>query len=129
MKIFGMFWCKACKERSHTNVECKSVPGKCKECENSRNQRGGVAKLSVPNDLLDPCPNGHCLQPGLETPTQIEEMLLGRMFPIMRVFCLGNGEIGHRGFVSSVEQDTSPIFTSLPVRPKPASVPLCQTEA
>ena len=72
--------------------------------------------LSSDNDQ-DPYPKGIRLPPGLVMPTQIEEMLLGRIFPIMRVFRLCNGEIGYKGSVVNVEQDASPIWTRLPVRP------------
>ena len=66
--------------------------------------------LSSDNDQ-DPYPKGIRLSPGLVMPTQIEEMLLGRIFLIMRVFRLGNGEIGYKGSVLNVEQHRSPEVT------------------
>ncbi len=116
MNMFKMFWCKTCKERSIGKKQCKSIPGECTDCEKSRKQNGGIAMLSSDNDQ-DPYPKGIRLPPGLVMPTQIEEMLLGRIFPIMRVFRLGNGEIGYKSSVLNVEQDASPIWTRLPVRP------------
>ena len=116
MNMFKMFWCKTCKERSIGKKQCKSIPGECTDCEKSRKQNGGITMLSSANDQ-DPYPKGIRLPPGLVMPTQIEEMLLGRIFPIMRVFRLGNGEIGYKGSVLNVEQDASPIWTRLPVRP------------
>jgi hypothetical protein len=80
-------------------------------------KHGRITMLTTPNDQ-DPYPNGIRLPPGLETPTQIEEILLGHIFPIMGVFHLGgDGKIGYTHSVLNVEQGASPIWTRLPVQP------------
>jgi hypothetical protein len=116
MNHFQMFWCQACRERNFSKVKCKYTPGKCKECDVSRKKHSGIATMSSQNDMY-PYPNDIRLPPGPQMPNQVEEMLLGRIFPIMRVFHLGNGEIGYKGSILNIEQDASPIFTRMPVQP------------
>ena len=64
--------------------------------------------MSCGNDTV-PHPEGMQCPKGLSEPTQIEEMLLARFFPTLRVFFLGNGEFGCKGSVLNVEQDASPL--------------------
>ena len=114
MSFFQMFRCDTCREKEgFLKVECRSKAGECKECEASCKKHKG---MSCGNDMVPHPPSGNRYPKGLAAvPTQTEEMILARFFPIIRVYRLGNGKYGYKGLVLNVEQDASPIWSKMPV--------------
>jgi len=92
----------------------KIVQGECRRCYTEKNE---VKKFSARNNM-DPGEVPKELQ-GL---TQIEEMLIAQIFPIVSVYCLRGGQFAYRGNVINFPQDVLEFATRLPHRPSSLDV-------
>ena len=54
------------------------------------------------------------LPPQMERMTQVEQMLIAKVAPIMRVYRLKGGQYAHGGYVVNIPQDVTGFTTSLP---------------
>jgi hypothetical protein len=74
--------------------------------------------------LFDQLPNQ--IQKDLEEMTQIEEMLIAPIMPIMSVYRLSGGRLINSGYCASFSQDIQPICDQLPKLPKDISLIVVQ---
>ena len=58
----------------------------------------------------------------LQNFTQIEEMLIARALPIMRVYIKAGGQRGYSGYCINLPQNVIQLVTSLPRYPKDLAV-------
>jgi hypothetical protein len=87
----------------------------CKDCAKQRKEHSNVCTFSATNDA-DPFPPNkrHIVLP--RPLTDIEEMVIARAFPIMKIYCLKNGQTALQGNILNVEQDVRQLFNRLPLR-------------
>ena len=90
------------------------VQGECRRC---HSEKGELKKFSRRNNM-DPGEVPDELQ-GL---TQIEEMLIAQIFPIVSVYCLRGGQYAYRGNVINFPQDVLEFATHLPRHPSSLDV-------
>ena len=90
------------------------VKGECRRC---YTEKGSPKKFSTDNNM-DPGEVPEELQ-GL---TEIEEMLIARVFPVMSVYKLRGGQHGYRGNVINFPQDVQEFATKLPRSPSSLEV-------
>ena len=74
--------------------------------------------MSIMSSLL----NTSCLPLDLQGLTQVEEMLIARALPIMRVYIKPGGQHGYSGHCINLPQNVKELATSLPRYPKDLSV-------
>ncbi len=86
-------FCPVCNER-FPSIEI--TKGKCRRCYYDKNE---IKRFSADNNM-DPGEVPEELQ-GL---TEIEEMLIARIFPIVSVYCLRGGQYAYRGNVLSLKK-------------------------
>ena len=125
--VVGMAHCPQCKER-WIDTRLSQIRGpnrtqQCIECMDStiKNTYMGpdnnllpLRLLSAENDM-DPWPRlDHLLLPKLNS---IEEMLIALVHPFMRVYRLDGGQLGYKGRVANLEQDTYSFARILPHLP------------
>ena len=125
--IVGMAHCPQCKER-WIDTRLSQVRGpnrtkQCVECKKSTDNNTYIGPdnndvplrlLSGENDM-DPWPRlDHLLLPKLNS---IEEMLIALVHPFMRVYRLEGGQLGYKGSVANLEQDTYSFARILPHLP------------
>ena len=125
--IVGMAHCPQCKER-WIDTRLSQIRGpnrtkQCMECKKSTDNNTYVGPdndnlplrlLSGENDM-DPWPRlDHLLLPKLNS---IEEMLIALVHPFMRVYRLEGGQLGYKGSVANLEQDTFSFARILPHLP------------
>src|SRR5438270_9193290 len=102
--------CTVCNERFPFNL----IQNACHRCDRDKNL---VKKFSASNNM-DPGDVPEDLQ-GL---TEIEEMLISRIFPVVSVYCLRGGQYAYRGNVINFPQDVLEFTTRLPRRPSSLDV-------
>lgn len=130
----GMAWCPFCNERSLTTVRSShSIRNSnrlkcCKRCHddltanmNRRESTVGstmdeIDRLSYgKSNGMDPWPRyDHLLLPKLNP---VEEMIIARIHPFMRVYRLSGGTAGYKGSICSFEQDVISFIRNLPNLP------------
>ena len=105
--------CSVCKEAWPLKAKPRS-PYVCSHC--SRNKKI-PNKFSSENFMIPSCvPNE------LQNLTQIEEMLIARALPIMRVYIKPGGQQGYSGHCINLPQNVTELTTSLPRYPKDLAV-------
>ena len=102
--------CTVCNERFPFNL----IQNACHRCNRDKNL---VKKFSASNNM-DPGDVPEDLQ-GL---TEIEQMLISRIFPVISVYCLRGGQYAYRGNVINFPQDVSEFVTRLPRIPSSLDV-------
>ena len=108
---FGTNQCTICKEAWAMKSKPRSPETYvCSRC--SRDKKS-PKKLSVENYMI-PSPAPHELQ-GL---TQVEEMLIARAIPIMRIYIKPGGQRGYAGHCINLPQNVKELACSLPKYPK-----------
>ena len=90
------------------------VEGECRRC---YAEKDNVKKFSARNNM-DP---GE-VPKELRDLTQIEEILIAQIFPIVSVYCLHGGQYTYRGNVINFPQDVLEFATRLPHRPSSLDV-------
>lgn len=100
-----VYACSTCSERfprltALASTECAHCSRDSKKCFSSRN---GMDPGEVP--------------PPLQGLTQVEEMLILAVMPMMSVYRLPLGQYGYRGHIINLPQDISSFATSLPRLP------------
>ena len=109
------YQCKVCQEAWPLKSKPRSPDTYiCSRC--SRDKKS--PKTFSTENLMIPSPVPHELQ-GL---TQIEEMLIARALPIMRVYIKPGGQRGYSGHCINLPQNVKELATSLPRYPKELSV-------
>ncbi len=103
--------CPVCNECCLSTV---IVMGKCRRCHSEKIMPN---KFSAENNM-DPgnVPNE------LEGMTEIEEMLIAKVFTVMSVYRLRGGQYGYRGNVINFPQDVEEFTTRLPREPSSLEV-------
>ena len=91
------------------------IKGEC--CRRCYGKKNSIKKFSSNNDM-DPGEVPEELQ-GL---TELEEMLIARVFPVMSVYRLREGQHGYRGNVINFPQDVQEFATYLPRNPSSLDV-------
>ena len=97
-----------------------SESGQCTRC--SRDKR--TCKLYSSDNGMDPGP----VPPQLQGFTQVEEMLISAIMPIMTVHRLPQGQYGYRGHVVNLPQQIEAFATSLPRLPSDLDVVIVRKE-
>ena len=127
----GMFHCPVCHERfsdklkkfiirDNTSNGIENMCNHCKKCIGDQLKKGAslataFPKMSSANDM-NPWPRfDHLFLPKLNT---VEEMLIARVHPFMRVYRLSSGTTGYRGGVANMQQDTQGFIQDIPCRPQ-----------
>ncbi len=105
--------CTVCQEAWPLKSKPKS-PYVCSRC--CRDKKS-PKKFSCENSMI-PSPVPHELQ----NLTQIEEMLIARALPIMRVYIKPGGQRGYSGHCINLPQSVTELATSLPRYPKDLAV-------
>ncbi len=105
--------CTVCQEAWPLKSKPRS-PYVCSRC--SRDKKS-PKKFSCENSMI-PSPIPHELQ----NLTQIEEMLIARALPIMRVYIKPGGQRGYSGHCINLPQNVTELATSLPRYPKDLAV-------
>ena len=111
---FRSYLCPICNEKFPSIV---LVNGECRRCYNECSEEGYPKKFSAGN-MMDPGEVPEELQ-GL---TEIEEMLIARVFPVMSVYKLRGGQYGYRGNVINFPQNVEEFATRLPRYPSSLNV-------
>ena len=118
--------CHYCKERwygldgeinNENNFECK----KC--ISDMKKNVMQIRTLSSENDLDPKIESMYHLLPELN---DIEEMFITRVHVVMKVFQIGNGNIGYKGNVLNIEQDIQPVINKLPLIPSEMPIFVCR---
>lgn len=110
------FHCKQCHESWPTNKN------QCLTCAKDKNGLFTEQNGMIP--LLDKLPTQ--IQKDLENLTQIEEMLISPIVPIMSVYRLSGGRLINSGYCASFAQDIQPICDQLPKLPSQVSLIVIQ---
>ena len=108
-----MTQCTICHEAWPLKSKPKS-PYVCSRC--SRDKKS-PRNFSVENSLIP-----SSIPPELKNLTQIEEMLIARALPIMRVYIKPGGQRGFSGHCINLPQNVTELATSLPRYPKDLAV-------
>ena len=130
--VVGMMHCPQCKERwIDTRFSIRRGPNRTRQCidcaksattfatADSNGNSVPLRILSAANDF-DPWPEyKHLLLPKLNS---IEEMLIARVHPFMRVYRLESGVLGYKGGIANLEQDTLSFINQLPSLPSEVPV-------
>lgn len=137
MTAKSMAWCSFCNQRSLNTVISNRVMNRsnrrrcCKRCDKEvREYRFQDNTAERPDDIdyilygerndMDPWPRyDHLRLPKLNT---VEEMIIARVHPFMRVYRLSGGVAGYKGSVCSFEQDLLSFIDNLPNLP--ANLPI-----
>lgn len=96
--------CKVCHEAWFTTTPL--IDETCASCHHDTNE---IKKFSDANDMnpLHPPQELQCL-------SLLEEMLIARACPIMRVYTKRGGQTGYTGYVINLQQDLTEFATTLP---------------
>ena len=119
MKALNPYRCFNCKERWVTReLNCGNEFYKCSYCRGTESD-----KYTATNDM-DPLFENLTDQNRIDLAdcTQLEEMLLSPLIPIMTVIRKGNGRVATSGFVANFRQDNLTVVNQIPR--KVGSVPL-----
>ena len=98
--------CTTCKEAWPTRQNLKSETYTCYRC---KRDKKSPKKFSAENDM-DP----GIVPEQLRGLTQVEEMLISRVCPIMRVYRKHGGQRGYKGHVLNLPQDVQSFLNRLP---------------
>ncbi len=98
--------CTVCKEAWPTRQNLKSETYTCYRC---KRDKKSPKKFSAENDM-DP----GIVPEQLKGLTQVEEMLISRVCPIMRVYRKHGGQRGYKGHVLNLPQDVQSFLNRLP---------------
>lgn len=98
--------CDVCHETWPNRSDARSPHYTCLRCKRDKRQ---VKLFSKENDM-DP----DIIPPCLEGLSQLEEMLIARVCPIMCVYRLKGGQRGYNGHVLNLPQDLQGFLTKLP---------------
>ena len=98
--------CTVCKEAWPTRQNLKSETYTCYRC---KRDKKSPKKFSAENDM-DP----GIVPEQLRGLTQVEEMLISRVCPIMRVYRKHGGQRGYKGHVLNLPQDVQSFLNRLP---------------
>ena len=109
--IYNTVQCSVC----HEAWPMKTIPKSCVNyiCRRCKSDKQVPRKFSLENDMI---PSG--VPSHLQGLTQIEEMLIARAFPIMRVYVKPGGQRGYSGHCINLPQKVSELAQSLPHCPK-----------
>ena len=111
--------CSCCNE-SFPSIELTSSTSVCSRCSRDKQE----PKLYSPDNNMDPGSVPLALQ-GL---TQVEEMLISPVMPIMSVYQLPLGQYGYSGHVINLPQDVESFVRSLPCMPSQLDVVVVRKE-
>jgi len=101
---FKVFHCKSCKQAWFDDGNLSD-----QFCDTCYKDLGDVRKFSLENNMIPaPCP------PELRGLTMLEEMLIARACPVMRVYYKRGGQLGYSGHVINIAQDVSKLTDKLP---------------
>ncbi|CAG8753569.1 12071_t:CDS:1, partial [Rhizophagus irregularis] len=109
--------CPTCKESFPSIVLIK---GECRRCHSETiflKNKNLPKKFSADNNM-----NPGEVPDELQGFTEIEEMLIARIFPVMSVYRLRGGQHGYRGNVINFPQDVQEFATKLPRHPSSLDV-------
>jgi hypothetical protein len=107
--------CTICQEAWPLNSKPKSPD--CYICSRCARDTKSPRKFSLENSMIpSPVPTE------LQNLTQVEEMLIARALPIMRVYIKPGGQRGYSGHCVNLPQNVKELATSLPRYPKDLSV-------
>ena len=110
---YTVYQCTECKEAWPLKSKPKS-PYVCSRC---LRDKKFPKKFSCENSMIPSCvPNE------LKDLTQVEEMLIARALPIMRVYIKPGGQRGYSGHCINLPQNVTELATSLPRYPKDLAV-------
>ena len=126
--IHGFALCPQCKERWFGTTlsvvaSRRNRMSQCKSCLQSSqvnfipNTNGSstyISSLTAENDMDPWTCLDHMLLPQL---SHIEEMIIARLHPFMRVYRLQGGQLGYKGSVANLEQATCEFVSLLPLLP------------
>jgi hypothetical protein len=105
--------CTVCQEA----WPLKSKPRTPYTCSRCSRDKKSPEKFSCENSMIpSPVPNE------LQSLTQIEEMLIARALPIMRVYIKPGGQRGYSGHCINLPQNVTELATSLPRYPTDVAV-------
>ena len=108
---YRIYQCKVCQEAWPSKTKQK-LPGSyiCLRCSRDKET---PKKFSFGNSMIP-----SCVPPELQGLTQVEEMLISRAIPIMRVHVKPGGQRGYSGHCINLPQKVSELAHSLPRYPK-----------
>ncbi|CAB3992941.1 ATP-dependent DNA helicase PIF1 [Paramuricea clavata] len=107
--------CTICQEAWPLNSKPRSP--NCYICPRCARDTKSPRKFSLENSMIpSPVPTE------LQNLTQVEEMLIARALPIMRVYITPGGQRGYSGHCVNLPQNVKELATSLPRYPKDLSV-------
>lgn len=113
--IYTIYQCCVCKEA--WPIKTKPRIGTQYQCLRCINDKQQPKKFSKENNMIP------SLVPSqLENLTQVEEMLIARALPIMRVYIKPGGQRGYLGHCINLPQNVAELAHSLPRYPKDLSV-------
>jgi len=113
--VFSTFQCTVCKEAWPLKSKPRSLESYvCSRCSRDRKY---PKKFSLENYMI-PSP----VPAQLKGLTQIEEMLIARALPIMRIYIKPGGQRGYSGHCINLPQNVNELAFSLPRYPKDISV-------
>ena len=110
---FHMIQCTICQ----VAWPLKSKPKSSYVCSRCSRDKKSPRKFSVENSMIP-----SSIPPELKNLTQIEEMLIARALPIMRVYIKPGGQRGFSGHCINQPQNVTELATSLPRYPKDLAV-------
>jgi hypothetical protein len=120
-----LFQCKHCKEASFSKKPGKKDPSQCMTCEQQRNKDIWVWKFKG-TQQHGPNPPEKChITLALN---KIEEMLVAKAYPYMKIHRLKNGQTAHQGGCLNVEKEVMALFNSLSIRPANIPVSIVQMQ-
>ena len=112
---FFISQCTICQEAWPLNSKPRSPD--CYICPRCARDTKSPRKFSLENSMIpSPVPTE------LQNLTQVEEMLIARALPIMRVYIKPGGQRGYSGHCVNLPQNVKELATSLPRYPKDLSV-------
>ena len=113
--IYTVYQCSLCQEAWPINFTPRlHNQYQCSRCTNDKEL---PKKFSKENSMIP-----SSVPPQLEGLTQVEEMLIARALPIMRVYIKPGGQRGYSGHCINLPQNVAELAHSLPRYPKDLSV-------
>ena len=113
--IYTVYQCSLCQEAWPINFTPR-LPNQY-QCSRCTNDKELPKKFSKENNMIP-----SSVPPQLEGLTQVEEMLIARALPIMRVYIKPGGQRGYSGHCINLPQNVAELAHSLPRYPKDLSV-------
>ena len=106
--------CTECQEAWPLKSKPRTLPYVCSRCFRDKKS---PKKFSCENSMIP-----SCVPHELQNLTQIEEMLIARALPIMRVYIKPGGQRGYSGHCINLPQNVKELAMSLPRYPKDLAV-------